>query len=71
MNHNIFTIITFVMVGFGIIAFIFGNIYVIKSQKSIIERARKIDPSVKTLAEADYVLKKDIAKEIGSDKKNK
>ena len=71
MNHSIFTIITFVMMGFGIIAFIFVTIYVIKSQKSIIERARKIDPSVKTLAEADYVLKKDIAKEIGSDKKNK
>lgn len=35
-------------------------------RNSVIKRAQKIDPSVKTMAEADYVLKKDIAQSVGN-----
>ena len=43
--------------------------YGIRQNKSIIERARKIDPSVNTITEAHYVLQKDIARNFGNDKK--
>ena len=40
--------------------------YGIRQNKSVIERARKIDPSVKTITEANYVLQKDIAQSFGN-----
>lgn len=40
-----------------------------RQNKSLIERAQKIDPSVKTVTEAHYVLEKDIAKNFGNEKK--
>ncbi|MBO6194990.1 MAG: hypothetical protein J6O56_01440 [Bacilli bacterium] len=50
--------------------FVFMIIYIVRQEKSVIERARKIDPSVKTGTEARYVLQKDIAKDFGSNKDN-
>jgi len=43
----------------------------LKQNKSIKDRARKIDPTVKTLAEAQYVLSKDIAQSMGKMDDNK
>lgn len=37
-------------------------------EKSMIDRARKIDPTVKTIWDADYVLKKDLAQNVGKNK---
>ena len=45
--------------------------YGVRQNQSIIERARKIDPSVKTVTEAHYVLRKDIAESFGKDSNNK
>ena len=39
-------------------------LYSLISNYKMKERARKIDPTVSTMAEADYVLKKDIAKSV-------
>ena len=39
--------------------------------KSTIERARKIDPTVKTLQDANFVLSKEIAKNVGAKKTDK
>ena len=36
--------------------------------RSIIKRAKKIDPSVKTIAEAQYVLQKNIMESVGQNK---
>ena len=49
----------------------FGTWYALRQNKSIMDRARKIDPTVKTLAEAQYVLKKDIAQSMGKMNDNK
>lgn len=49
-----------------VILFTSTMIYLIKQNKSVIERARKIDPSVKTITEAQYVLQKDIAQSFGN-----
>ena len=57
----IICIITFIMFAFVII-------YTIRQSKSIIERAKKIDPSVKTISEAQYVLQKDMYQNFGSKK---
>lgn len=38
---------------------------IIKQTNSIIEKAKKIDPTVKTTVEAEYVLKKYIAQNMG------
>lgn len=55
-----------------IIFFVLGGIigigaafYGIMEHKRLIERAKKIDPTVRTRAEAEYVLKKDIAQSMG------
>jgi hypothetical protein len=40
----------------------------LKRQKSMIDRARKIDPTVETIWDADYVLKKDLAQNVGKNK---
>lgn len=37
-------------------------------KKSMIDRARKIDPTVETIWDADYVLKKDLAQNVGKNK---
>lgn len=42
--------------------------YVLRQNKSIMDRARKIDPTVKTLADAQYVLQKDILQNVGKNK---
>ena len=67
---NIVDILPFIVGGLFVCIFIFIIVWGIRQNKSIIERARKIDPSVKTLTEAQYVLQKDIAKEFGSNKDN-
>ena len=36
--------------------------------RSIMKRARKIDPTVKTIAEAQYVLQKNIMESVGKNK---
>ena len=59
-------LILFIVFG-GAIAIIF---YGIRQNRSIIERARKIDPSVKTISEAQYVLQKDMYQNFGSKKDN-
>ena len=64
-----FDAIPFICVGILMIAmFVFIVVYIIKQNKSIIDRAKKIDPSVKTVSEADYVLKKDMYQNFGSNK---
>ena len=60
--------IVFIVISFMIA--ICGFIYGIMEHKRIIERARKIDPTVRTRSEAEYVLKKDIAQSFG-EKNNK
>ena len=40
----------------------------IPNYRSIIKRAKKIDPSVKTIAEAQYVLQKNIMESVGQNK---
>ena len=47
-----------------------GIVLVVRQYKATIARARKIDPTVKTYAEADYVLKKDIAQSISAGTRN-
>lgn len=67
----------------NIFPFIFGGIFVaafiiiiviaiinVKNYKATIRRAQQIDPTVKTISEANYVLQKDIAKDFGSNKNN-
>ena len=43
----------------------------VKNYEATIRRAQQIDPTVKTISEAQYVLQKDIAKDFGSNKNNK
>ena len=63
IGHIVFIVIS-CMVAIG------GFIYGIMEHKRIIDRARKIDPTVRTRSEAEYVLKKDIAQSLGG-KNNK
>ena len=49
-----------------VILFTLTMVYWVKQNKSVIERAKKIDPSVKTITEANYVLRKDIAQSFGN-----
>ena len=57
IGHIVFIVIS-CMVAIG------GFIYGIMEHKRIIDRARKIDPTVRTRSEAEYVLKKDIAQSL-------
>ena len=50
---------------------IVGITWTVKQYKGTMTRARKIDPTVKTLAEAEYVLKKDIAQSVSVGTGNK
>lgn len=67
----------------NIFPFIFGGMFIVvfitiiviavinvKNYKATIRRAQQIDPTVKTISEAQYVLQKDIAKDFGSNKNN-
>ena len=63
IGHIVFMVICF-MIAIG------GFMYGIMEHKRIIDRARKIDPTVRTRSEAEYVLKKDIAQSLG-EKNNK
>lgn len=50
----------------------FSTWYILRQRKlykkSMIDRARKIDPTVKTIWDAEYVLKKDLAQNVGKNK---
>ena len=48
------------------LVFIFA--FWLPNYRSIIKRAKKIDPSVKTIAEAQYVLQKNIIESVGQNK---
>ena len=48
------------------LVFIFA--FWLPNYRSIIKRAKKIDPSVKTIAEAQYVLQKNIMESVGQNK---
>ena len=48
------------------LVFIFA--FWLPNYRSIIKRAEKIDPSVKTIAEAQYVLQKNIMESVGQNK---
>jgi len=60
----------FLTVGFGLLTLSFPIFFLLKvvlpNFKATKERARKIDPSVKTLADANYVLSKELAKNVGN-----
>lgn len=42
--------------------------FFLPNYKSVIERAKKIDPSVKTYQDAQFVLSKELAKSVGDKK---
>ena len=48
------------------LVFIFA--FWLPNYRSIIKRAKKIDPSVKAIAEAQYVLQKNIMESVGQNK---
>lgn len=48
------------------LVFIFA--FWLPNYRSIIKRAKKIDPSVKTIAEAQYVFQKNIMESVGQNK---
>lgn len=66
MDKFIMILVIILAIGAGVGGFIYG----VMEHKRIIDRARKIDPTVRTRAEAEYVLKKDIAQSLG-EKNNK
>lgn len=66
MDKFIMILVIVLAIGAGVGGFIYG----VMEHKRIIDRARKIDPTVRTRAEAEYVLKKDIAQSLG-EKNNK
>ena len=61
MGYILFGCFVAGMIGFSIW-------YAIKQNKSMMDRARKIDPTVKTVAEAQYVLRKDLLQNVGKNK---
>lgn len=63
--ENMSNIFMFAMPILVLIIWIGAAWYAYRQHKSIMDRARKIDPTVKTRAEAEYVLKKDIAESMG------
>ena len=50
---------------------IVGIWWSVRHYKGIMARARKLDPTVKTLAEAEYILKKDIAQSVSVGNRDK
>ncbi len=63
LEFKIFMIITIVIM--VAIPLVFFLAFWLPNYKSVMKRARKIDPSVKTIAEANYVLQKDVMKSVG------
>lgn len=61
----------YLILAFGALILIIALITLLRQKNAIIKRAQKIDPSVKNIAEADYVLKKDIAQSIGNNDQTK
>lgn len=66
---GIVLVVLICILGFAVLP-ILAISYVIKEHKSQIKRAQAIDPTVKTLTEAEYVLKKDIARNISAEFNN-
>ena len=70
-----FKILMAVTIGIMIvIPLVFIFVIWLPNYRSIMKRARKIDPTVKTIAEAQYVLQKNIMESVGknkSDEENK
>ncbi len=65
----VFIIIMSVVVAIIItIPLVFIFAFWLPNYRSIIKRAKKIDPSVKTIAEAQYVLQKNIMESVGQNK---
>jgi len=62
---EIFVILIFIGAIAGIIISV---IYGINNHRSIIQRAKQIDPTVSTFAEAQFVLKQNIAQNVGRTK---
>ena len=50
------------------IPLVFIFVFWLPNYRSIMKRARKIDPTVKTIAEAQYVLQKNIMESVGKNK---
>ena len=64
-----FKILMAVMIGIMIaIPLVFIFVFWLPNYRSIMNRARKIDPTVKTIAEAQYVLQKNIMESVGKNK---
>lgn len=61
----------YLILAFGALILIIALITLLRQKNAIIKRAQEIDPSVKNMAEADYVLKKDIAQNIGNNNQTK
>lgn len=55
----------YIMFGLAIVSMIAMIVYFVKVRKSMINKAKKIDPTVKNGVEADYVLYKDIVQSVG------
>ena len=68
--NNYMPIIMIVIAVAMMLALILAAVYSARERSSIMKMAKKIDPSVKTFSEAQYVLQKDIAKNIGTNKKD-
>ena len=56
---------------FGTLILIIAIITLFCQKNALIKRTKKINHSVKNMAEADYVLKKDIAQSIGNNNQTK
>lgn len=54
----------------SVILFLLAGFLYFRQSYSLYKRAKKIDPTVKTMAEANFVLNKAIAQSIGSDAAN-
>ncbi len=63
LEFKIFMTITIVII--IAIPLVFFLAFWLPNYRSVMRRARKIDPSVKTFAEATYVLQKDVMKSVG------
>lgn len=68
--NNYMPIIMIVIAVAMMLALILAAVYSARERNSIMKRAKEIDPSVKTISEAQYVLQKDLAKSIGTNKKD-
>ena len=64
-----YVILGYILFGCFFIGMVGGSVvFALRNRKSTIDRARKIDPTVKTLQDAQYVLTKDLAQSVGTGK---